>query len=136
PVSKAMTGDERPNEAYQEATILPPLLESPYLTNLRVFKLGFSDSGEGMGHSTMVAPFLDCDAHQVIELLQKCPRLEELYLNTSLPGIDDLFALPALGNLRVLQYYYGFGEGSSAYPLEPLASNASLRRLTTLRLQP
>src|SRR5262249_51215731 len=41
--------------------ILPPLLESPYLTNLRVFKVGFSDSGDRIGHSTMVGPFGSCN---------------------------------------------------------------------------
>jgi hypothetical protein len=88
----------------------------------------------------MVAPFEDCNAEQVIELLEKCPRLEELYLNTNLPGIDRLFALPTLGNIRVLQYYYGsdyLGNGpAGAYPLTALANNASLQRLTTLRLHP
>ena len=122
-------------------TILPPLLGSPHLTNLRVFKLGFSDNGDRIGHSTMVAPFETCIAQQVIELLQKCPRLEELYLNTSLPGIEDLFGQSLLGNLRVLQYYYGMGGYDShnqagAYPLTVLANNASLQQLTTLRLHP
>jgi uncharacterized protein (TIGR02996 family) len=128
-----------------EATILSALLESPYLSNLRVFKLGFSDSADLLGHSTMIATFNDCNAEQVIALLGKCPRLEELYLNTHLAGIDRLFALPALGNIRVLQYYYGSqswqGDAAtyqynpdSAYPLTALANNASLQRLTTLRL--
>jgi hypothetical protein len=135
----ALTDDEQENEIYEEADILPPLLASPYLTNLRVFKLGFSDSKDQLGHSTMVGPFGNCDAQQVIRLLQKCPRLEELYLNTALPGIDRLFALPALGNLRVLQYYYGSdyhpsGSSGPVYPLSALANNASLGRLTTLRL--
>jgi hypothetical protein len=88
----------------------------------------------------MVAPFEDCDARQVIDLLGKCPRLEELYLNTNLPGVERLFAAPGLGNLRVLQYYYGCEDlrdnPAGAYPLKALAGNASLRRLTTLRLHP
>jgi uncharacterized protein (TIGR02996 family) len=140
----ALTDDEQPNEIYEEADILPPLLASPYLTNLRVFKLGFSDSKDQLGHSTMVGPFGNCNAQQVIQLLQKCPHLEELYLNTHLQDIHPLFALPALGNIRVLQYYYGMqnyhggdhsgGTPGSAYPLTALANNASLRRLTTLRL--
>jgi uncharacterized protein (TIGR02996 family) len=138
--SQALTEDEAPNEIYEGATILPPLLESPYLTNLRVFKLGYSDSGERVGHSTMVTPFEGCNAAQIIELLQKCPRLEELYLNTSLLGIEDLFALPSLDNLRVLQYYYGndyMGDNpEGVYPLTVLANNSSLQRLTTLRLHP
>src|SRR5262249_53177799 len=75
-----------------------------------------------------------------IDLIQNCPRLEELYLNTDLPGIDQLFALPALGRLRVLQYYYGSdysgNNPGSVYPLGALANNPSLQRLTTLRLHP
>lgn len=137
----ALRDDEEPygtDDEDEGAEILPPLLGSPYLTNLRVFKLGFSDTGDRIGHSTMVGPFEDCNAKQVIKLLEKCPRLEELYLNTPLSGIDRLFALPTLGNIRVLQYYYGSDyrgrTRGRAYPLTPLANNASLQRLTTLRL--
>jgi uncharacterized protein (TIGR02996 family) len=120
-------------------TIMRPLLASPYLTNLRVLKLGFSDHEDHLGHSTMVDPFGDRTVEQVIDLLGKCPRLEELYLNTSLAGIDRLFALPALGKLRVLQYYYGMNSGwnrSDGYPLTRLANNRALRHLMTLRLHP
>jgi hypothetical protein len=120
--------------------LLPPLVASPYLANLRVFKLGFSDTGDRIGHSTMVEPFGDCNAAQVIALLGNCPRIEELYLNTNLPGISRLFAMRTLGNLRVLQYYYGIGDyghnEEDSYPLSSLAKNASLKRLTTLRLHP
>src|SRR5262245_39359496 len=48
----------------EPAEVMPPLLASGYLTNLRSFKLGFSDSGERMGHSTMVGPFNDCNVKQ------------------------------------------------------------------------
>jgi uncharacterized protein (TIGR02996 family) len=138
--SKALRKDEQASEIYEEATILPPLLASPYLTNLRVFKLGFSDHPNQLGHSTMVLPFENCNAEQVSELLQNCPRIEELYLNTNLLGIDILFASPSLGNIRVLQYYYGTlysgGDADRPYPLIELAYNTSLDRLTTLRLHP
>lgn len=137
--SEALTEDQGGQETYEPAEVMPPLLTSPSLANLRSFKLGFSDSGERMGHSTMVAPFEGIDARQVIKLLQKCPRLEELYLNTDLSGIARLFGLPSLGNIRVLQYYYGsgyYGDAKSRYPLTALANNTSLRRLTTLRLHP
>jgi uncharacterized protein (TIGR02996 family) len=137
--NNALTGDEKPNETHEEANVLPPLLASPYLGNLRAFKVGFSDSGERIGHSTMVIPFGNCTAQQVIGLLQKCPRLGELHLNTDLRGIGGLFAHPALVNVRVLQYYYGCYPGNhpgGAYPLTALANNASLQRLTTLRLHP
>src|SRR5262249_49000371 len=127
---------------FNTSAIMPALLGSPYLTNLRVFKLGFSDSGERMGYSTMVVPFESCNAQQIIELLGKCSRLEELYLNTDLRGIDRLFAQPIFGNVRVLQYYFGMAEvdystgawRGTAYPLQALASNPSLSRLTHLHL--
>jgi uncharacterized protein (TIGR02996 family) len=137
---EAVQGDEQSGEPYDAGGQLPALLGSPYLTNLRSFKLGFSDNEDRIGHSTMVQPFGGCDAQQVIDLLKQCPRLEELYLNIGLPGIEGLFALPALGNIRVLQYYFGSSYYSStpanAYPLTPLANNRSLQRLTTLRLHP
>jgi uncharacterized protein (TIGR02996 family) len=132
-------GEDRDRrDIFEPATVLPPLLESPYLTNLRVFKVGFSDTGDRIGHSTMIDPFGTCTTEQVIELLGKCPRMEELYLNTNLRGINRLFALPSLGNLRLLQYYYGSdyrgNNPGGTYPLQALAKNSSLQRLTTLRL--
>jgi uncharacterized protein (TIGR02996 family) len=149
--NQALTGDENPNETHDAADVLRPLLTSPYLTNLRIFKLGFSDSEERLGHSTMVSPFGDCTVEQMIEFLTRCSRLEELYLNTVLPGdrpaawrnvagIDRLFAHPALGNLRVLQYYFGTDyfsrQPGNPNPLRTLATNPMLQRLTTLRLHP
>jgi hypothetical protein len=126
------------NEFYEGANIMRPLLESPYLTNLRTFKLGFSDGPDLIAYSTMVMPFENCNAQQVIELLGKCPRMEELYLNTALQGITNLFAYSRLENIRVLQYYYGTGYsvGGNPYPLASLAGNASLKNLTALRLHP
>jgi hypothetical protein len=101
--SRALTNAEREAEE-AEAGLLSPLLESPWLTNLRALKVGFSDSGERLGHSTMVHPFEDLDTDQVIQLLQKGPRLDVLYINTNLSDIGRLFALPALGQVRILQY--------------------------------
>lgn len=136
--NKALRDDEKGNEWYEAEGDVSALLASPYLSNLRVFKLGFSDSGERIGHSTMIPLFVGCNAQQIIDLLEKCPRMEELYLNTNLPGIDRLFALKSLGNLRVLQYYFGTGYAerhpANPYPLGALAANRSLRQLTTLRL--
>lgn len=138
---------EGPNQALtgQEglrfpSPILTPLLDSPCLPNLRAFKLGFSDTADTIAHSTMVRPFEGCTAQQLIELLQKWPRLEELYLNTDLPDIGQLFASPKVGNLAVFQYYFGTNYGGNqpggAYPLRILANNASLTRLTHLKLHP
>jgi uncharacterized protein (TIGR02996 family) len=139
-LNKQEVVDTNSLDVYEAPTVMPSLLESPYLTNLRAFKFGFSDSPGLLGHSTMVRPFDNRDAQQVIDLLAKCPRLDELYLNIDLLGIDRLFALDTLDNLRVLQYYYGTtyapGGGANPYPLDILANNASLRNLTTLRLHP
>lgn len=138
----AVRADEKSGEIYDQHSLLPPLLASSSLGNLRAFKFGFGDDGERLGHSTMVDPFGGCTAVQIIELLGKCPRLEELYLNTTVEGVKALFASPALGNLRVLQYYYGaeYYSGSrvvgAQYPLAALAKNKALTNLHTLRAHP
>jgi uncharacterized protein (TIGR02996 family) len=122
--------------------ILPPLSRSPYLTNLRVLKYGFSDDHDrGPAHSTMVHPF-HSSAAELLDVLKNCPRLEDLYLNTDLRDVDALFASPLIGGLRVLQYYYGMGgyrargRATDPYPLSALAQNKSLKNLTTLRFHP
>jgi uncharacterized protein (TIGR02996 family) len=121
--------------------LLPALAGSPYLTNLRVLKYGFSDDHErGPSHSTMVSPF-GSSAAEMLDVLKNCPRLEELYLNTELRPIGDLFSSALLGNLRVLQYYYGtnysvYQSQARAYPLSVLAENKALKNLTTLRFHP
>ena len=136
----ALNEDEHGGEVYDGMEVLPPLLGSSYLSNLRVLKVGFSDTGR-LEHSSMVEPFGVGTAQQMIDMLEKCPRLEELYLNTNLVDVDALFAYQGLGNIRVLQYYYGTdyraeSPPSSAYPLATLANNPTLQRLTTLRLHP
>jgi uncharacterized protein (TIGR02996 family) len=100
-------GDRSASEMYYECHIMQRLIYSTNLTNLRSFKLGYSD-GDPLGHSTMVQPFRACNAAQVCALIKHCPRLEELYLNTAVgEGIDSIFALDELKQLRVLQYYFG-----------------------------
>ncbi len=134
--------DEEPYEMVEDGAVLAPLLKSPHLGNLRVLRLGYSDDDPlDLQHSTMIPAFSDCDAKRVLKLLDKCPRLEELYLNTDLGDVRAMFASPALGGLRVLQYYFGYEHTYprrrfSAYPMEVLAGNAALRHLHTLRLHP
>jgi uncharacterized protein (TIGR02996 family) len=139
PVGQLRPGERR-GEVYDAFATLPFVADSPVLTNLRVFKYGFSDDHpRGPSHSTQVDPFGGTAEH-VLTVLKKCPRLDELYLNTTLPGIDTLFASSLLGNVRVLQYYYGTGTYGrprpSPYPLGQLARNKALAHLTTLRLHP
>ena len=140
---EALAEGEGDSELYEECTILPPLLASPHLGNLRAFKVGFSDDDPAhIRHSTMLGTFRDCTAAQILELLGKCPRMEELYLNTDLAGIDTLFASPRLAGLRVLQYYFGTDYNlydsplKAGYPLAALAGNAALADLRELRLHP
>jgi uncharacterized protein (TIGR02996 family) len=136
--SRAMTHKDREHE--QAGRLLSLLIDSPGLTNLRACKVGFSDTGDQLGHSTMIEPFEDCDTDGLIRLLEHRPRLEELYLNTHLRNIERLFAHPVLGQLRRLQYYYGSdylsNRPGTSYPLSVLAKNAALTRLTHLRLHP
>jgi uncharacterized protein (TIGR02996 family) len=142
----ALPEDERldTDEFYMHdpCRVLPPLSQSPYLTNLRVLKYGFSDDRKGgPAHSTMVHPF-HSGAAEVLDVLKNCPRLEELYLNTDQRDIAALFASPLLGGLRVFQYYYGVGgyrardRATGPYPLSVLAKNKALAKLTTLRFHP
>lgn len=122
-------------------TLLPALAGSPHLTNLRVLKYGFSDDHkDGPSYSTMLNPFRS-EATEMLDVLKACPRLEELYLNTALGPIEDVFSSSLLGNLRVLQSYYGstysvYQNPHDPYPLSALAKNKALKNLTTLRFHP
>jgi hypothetical protein len=66
------------------------------------------------------------------ELVAKLPRIEEMRLNAQAYDAARLFALSNLSSLRVLQVCYL----SQRYPLEVLAANAALAKLTHLILQP
>lgn len=132
--------DEEIYEMIEDGEVIAPLLKSPHLGNLRVLKIGFGDDDpDELRHSTMISAFSDCNAKSVLKLLARCPRLEELHLNAPIGNAKPLFASPALGGLRVLQYYFGTGRYSSmaqAYPLSALAGNAALASLRALRLHP
>jgi uncharacterized protein (TIGR02996 family) len=142
PLEQKLRQGERSGEVYDAYASLPLLSESTYLTNLRVFKYGFSDEGDRPVHSTMVDPFGNRTVQHMLELLKKNLRLEELYFNTNLTDIATLFASPLLGNIRVLQYYYGTTYSSyglnraDPYPLSALANNKALKNMTTLRFHP
>jgi uncharacterized protein (TIGR02996 family) len=144
-LNEHLTEDEQLDEEafYMDdpGNLVVPLAGSPHLTNLRVLKYGFSDDHpRGPSHSTMVSPF-GSKAEEFLDVLSKCPRLEELYLNTDLHPIDAVFSSELLKNLRVFQYYYGttyshYPNRANPYPLSTLARNKALKNLTTLRLHP
>ena len=143
--NRALPEDEQlsEDEFYMSdpGNILRPLAGAPYLTNLRVLKYGFSDDHkDGPSHSTMVHPF-GMSAANLLDALKNFPRLEELYLNTDMRPVVDLFSSELLGNLRVFQYYYGthrYGsqQAGGPYQLSVLAKNKALKNLTTLRFHP
>jgi hypothetical protein len=140
--ARQLRDGEGPGQGTYPYAALPYLADSPVLRNLRALKFGFSDDHPGgPSHSTMVGPCCgSATVKQLLGVLTKNPRLEELYLNTALPNIDTLFRSPLLGTLRVFQYYYGtgtYGQTTPAtYPLGVLARNKALANLTTLRLHP
>lgn len=126
----------------EDLKCIPFLLESPHLSNLRSFRIGFSEHLEKPSYTSMSNVFETCTMEQILQLLEKCPKLEQLYLNTSVLDIDMLFASELLGQLRVFQYFYGEsqyyaqGDVRPGYPLEHLAENPALKKLETLRLHP
>jgi uncharacterized protein (TIGR02996 family) len=144
--TKALTEEEKKNDVNflegegWDSAAPSTVFDSPFLTNLRVFKIGFTDTGKEMGHTTMIPVFEGYDAKLAIQLLEKNPHLEELYLNTNFAGINRLFGHKALGQLRVLQYYFGSNYSAKnpggTYPLKLLATNTAPKKLTHLRLHP
>jgi uncharacterized protein (TIGR02996 family) len=105
---------------------LSPLGESPYLTNVRVLRLGTDDGDDWQGYR--------CYLHSPVieDLVRKMPRVEELYLFANGFNVNELFGLPTLTNLRVLQLYHT----EQVHRLQLLADNRALGNLTHLLLHP
>jgi uncharacterized protein (TIGR02996 family) len=115
------------------------LAHYPPVANLRVFQVGEAVDPEEQHYRSR-----NRFAH-LSTIVERMPRLEELnvyaYLSTdTIHGPTDdaereemrrLFSLPTLSNLRVLTHYNGF-----CYPLEMLAENAALGKLTHLMCYP
>jgi uncharacterized protein (TIGR02996 family) len=98
---------------------LHPLFRSPHLGNVRVLQIGpDNDQCHTRGRG-------------VPGLVKLMPRLEELHLFAHRVDADQLFALKTLNSLRVLRVYH-----NDSYPLEKLAKNPSLGRLTHLLCWP
>src|SRR5262249_28737822 len=72
-----------------------------------------------------------CRCRGYLHLVRRLPRLEELSLLFRADDLAEVFALPTLTNLRVLQLYH-----QHRYPLEVLADNPALANLTTLVCHP
>jgi uncharacterized protein (TIGR02996 family) len=116
----------------QGNSILPALAAAPFLPNLRALKIGFSDDHpNGPSFSTCISAFETMPAADLLGLLKACPRLDELSLNTYVSDTNTFFGSSRLGNLRILQSYYG-----DTGVLDAVAKNKALANLTTLRIQP
>jgi uncharacterized protein (TIGR02996 family) len=107
---------------------LGPLALSAYVGNVRRLHLGPAPE---------VAVFaFDDDPRrpnqgEAVGMIKRMPRLEELRIHFPVSASDDLFGLESLGNLRVLEYNFGY-----RYALEELGHNRSLGNLTHLLLHP
>jgi uncharacterized protein (TIGR02996 family) len=105
------------------------LAQSPYLGNVRFLRLGLivEDDSEDCPYE---------DAHMsspaVPDLVARMPRLEELHLFTKRYYPSRFFGSWTLHNLRVLRMYHL----QARHPLEILANNPYLGKLTHLLLHP
>jgi uncharacterized protein (TIGR02996 family) len=116
-------GDDIPQGS--EYPCLYPFRRASFLPCLRVFQLGETVDFSRESYNCRTS------GEGVVDLIAQMSRLEELYLLTHGTDTARVFGLPNLGNLRVLQVYH-----EEDYPLEVLARNKSLGRLTHLLLHP
>jgi uncharacterized protein (TIGR02996 family) len=98
---------------------LAPLAGSDWVGRLRAFQLGQEDGPCHVG------------AEGAVTVIARMTRLEELRLFAHRVDTERLFALQTLGHLRVLQI-----DHLRDYPLERLAENSALGKLTHLLIHP
>lgn len=129
----AVPEDNVPQDEYDPG--LWPLVGTPCLKNLRVFRLG--EDQEWSQYNSRC----HLNTAAVLPLVRSMPRVEELYLFVSSSRrttvrrnayLTDLFALPTLTNLRVLKAYHV----ARVHRLDVLAGNPAFRNLTHLLLHP
>jgi uncharacterized protein (TIGR02996 family) len=113
-----------PERGFQQG--LWPLSQSPFLANVRRFRLGLEEGDDyGRYHCAMFPV-------PAAALARRMPRLEEFYLFACEAGLAELFALKSLHHLRILQIYHNY----EVHRLDILAKNPSLRGLTHLLIHP
>ncbi len=120
PGDEVLKGDDIPS-----ALVFP---RWPYFSNLRTFQLGWT-SDENYGDRCRWQCHLR--GEEANDLVERMPRLEELFLFADGIDTEKLFRLKTLTSLRVLQIYH-----CHRYPLEILAENPTFGRLTHLLLHP
>jgi uncharacterized protein (TIGR02996 family) len=124
-------------EGYREHREHFELIGAPLLRNLRVFQLG------GGEEEPPEDGWTDCHTygHAVDHVIAGMDRVEELHLLCKYYDVERLFALPNLTRLRVLRLYHLGVQGPRrphryAYPLDLLAANPALGKLTHLLFHP
>ena len=114
-------GPDIPADVMSEDVVWHMLAKFPHFGGLRMFHLGnkhgdnFEDSDQCHTSGEMAYHFI-----------KQMPNVEELYLLAHRVDANKLFALP-MPQLRILQLYH-----STSYPLEKLAENKSVTKLTHL----
>jgi uncharacterized protein (TIGR02996 family) len=113
------------------------LIGAPFLRNLRVFQMGGGEDEPPEDGWT------DCHTYAsgIDHVISGMDRVEELHLLCKDYDAERLFALPNLTHLRVLRVYHlgirgGRRSGRYAYPLDVLAANPALGKLTHLLFHP
>jgi len=108
-----------------DAPGLAPLIDSPYLGNVRRLAIGdVFELRDSVFHYTTL---WRSDLTEVTALVKRLPHLEELLLAGEMKDVNGLFGLKALKNLRSLQLCF-----AAEYPLEVLARNSSLGKLASI----
>jgi uncharacterized protein (TIGR02996 family) len=119
-------GDAVPEREHSDALGICPLVDSPFLGNVRRLRLGPDQGDEYQDYN--------CFFHSTtaVGLVRGMPRLEELYLFANGFDLNELFALPTLANLRILQAYHS----RQVYRLHLLDRPRTFNNLTHLLLHP
>src|SRR5262249_39999045 len=96
--------------------------QSPYLGNVTVFR-----TGEPVEPDITEPISVGGRCRGYLHVVRRMPRLEELYRFARADNLPELFALPTLTHLRVLQLYH-----QHKFHLKGLAENRACGNLTTL----
>jgi hypothetical protein len=106
-------------------------VRSSFLSNVRIFVLGELISPDDEEDASDGGFNCNTEGEAAVGVIQRMPKLEELYLLAHSVDAEQLFSMKTLHNLRILQLYH-----NDSYPLARLAKNPSLGKLTHLLCHP
>jgi uncharacterized protein (TIGR02996 family) len=122
----ALTGPDIPADAERYVGQYP-LLRWSQLRYIRRFGWGYpaeENYGDWASHTCRVP------GEHVYDFVKQMPDVEELHIFAHVRDATKLVALP-MPNLRIFELYHGW-----SYPLEKLAKNSSLTKLTHIHCHP